>query len=189
MKRVIIVVGIVVLVAVILGVWYVAGINQLVALHENIKASWAQVENQLQRRADLIPSLVGTVKGYMVHEASLLGKITELRSQWQKAASIPDKIDNANQLTAALSKLLLVVENYPNLKANENFLTLQSQLEGTENRIATERMRYNDAVRAFNTYIRTVFGRFFAIRRNLQNSPAVYFEAGEEAKAVPKVNF
>lgn len=189
MKNLLIILGVVVIAIVVLGGWYIAGINNLVALHENINASWAQVENQLQRRSDLIPNLVSTVKGYMVHERELLERITQLRSQWAEARSIEDKIDNANQVTTALSKLLLVAENYPNLKANENFLTLQAQLEGTENRIAVERMRYNEAVRVFNTYIRTVFGRFFAKRRNLEGSAAVYFEAVKEAKAVPKVEF
>ena len=189
MKRIIIVLGIVAIVGIFLIGWYISGINYLVALHENVNSSWAQVENQLQRRADLIPNLVNTVKGYMVHEASLLENITQLRSQWQEAKNTQEKINNANQLTDALSRLLLVVENYPNLKANENFLVLQSQLEGTENRIVVERMRYNEAVRMFNTYIRTVLGRFFAKRRNLHNSPAVYLQATEEAQMVPKVVF
>ena len=189
MKKVMIGLGILVAVIVVIGGWYVAGINNLVALHENINASWAQVENQLQRRADLIPNLVNTVKGYMDHERDLLEKITQLRSQWAQAGNIQQKIDNANQLTSALSRLLLVSENYPNLKANENFLALQSQLEGTENRIAVERMRYNEAVRGFNTYIRTVFGRFFAKRRGLDTKPGVYFEAVKEAQAAPKVVF
>ena len=195
MKNVMMVLAAIVIAAAVAAGWYIAGINNLVVLHENITASWAQVENQLQRRADLIPNLVSTVKGYMIHERELLKKITDLRSQWQKApmrgqaGNVQQKIDNANQMTAALSRLLLVSENYPNLKANENFLTLQSQLEGTENRIATERMRYNEAVRAFNTYIRTVFGRFFAKRRGLETRPGVYFEAQADAKATPKVEF
>lgn len=190
MKKGLIILGIAAAVIIVLGGWYIAGINNLVGLHENISASWSQVENQLQRRADLIPNLVNTVKGYMTHERELLEKITQLRSQWAEASNIQQKIDNANQMTSALSRLLLVSENYPNLKANENFLMLQSQLEGTENRIAVERMRYNEAVRAFNTYIRTVFGRFFAKRRALDNKPGVYFEATKEAKgAVPKVEF
>jgi len=189
MKKGLIVLGILAAVIMVLGGWYIAGINNLVTLHENINASWSQVENQLERRADLIPNLVNTVKGYMTHERDLLEKITQLRSQWAEASNIQQKIDNANQLTSALSRLLLVSENYPNLKANENFLMLQSQLEGTENRIAIERMRYNESVRAFNTYIRTVFGRFFAKRRGLDDKPGVYFEAIKEAQTVPKVEF
>jgi len=188
MKKLIIILGVIGICVVLFAGWYIAGINNLVSLHENIRASWSQVENQLQRRADLIPNLISTVKGYMAHEAGLLEKITQLRSQWAQANTVQEKIDNANQVTSALSKLLLVTENYPNLKANENFLALQSQLEGTENRIAVERMRYNDAVKAFNTYIRTIFGSFFAARRNL-SQPAVYFESTSEAKAVPKVVF
>lgn len=173
---------------VIFAGWYISGVNRVVTLHEEVAASWAQVENQLQRRADLIPNLVNTVKGYMIHEKELLTKVTELRSRWTQATGSQEKIEIAGQMGAALSRLLLVVENYPQLKANENFLSLQAQLEGTENRIAVERMRYNRAVKAFNTYIRTVFGSFFASRRNL-NNPEPYFEVEEAAREVPKVEF
>ena len=174
---------------VIIGVgWYISGLNRVVRLDENVQASWAQVENQLQRRNDLIPNLVNTVKGYAGHERELFTRITELRSQWASAATTQEKVETASEMGGLLSRLLLVVENYPDLKANQNFLTLQSQLEGTENRIAVERMRYNEAVKTFNAHIRTVFGSFFAKRRNLAE-PAVYFEVEEAAKAVPKVEF
>lgn len=183
--KVLVVIGII---AAIGLAWFVHGLNQVVILHENVSASWAQVENQLQRRNDLIPNLVNTVKGYMTHERELLTDITELRSQWGQAKTAEDKIAAAQGMGAALGRLLLVVERYPDLKANQNFLMLQAQLEGTENRIAVERMRYNREVRAFNTYIRTVFGSFFASVRGI-NKPEVYFEAEETAHEVPQVTF
>ncbi|MCX7927018.1 MAG: LemA family protein [Candidatus Omnitrophica bacterium] len=185
-------VWIILLVVGILGIglisWYIKGLNYVVSLDEQVKAAWAQVENQLQRRNDLIPNLVNTVKGYAQHERELFTQITELRSQWAKAQTIQEKIENSKAMGSALSRLMVVVENYPDLKANQNFLALQAQLEGTENRIAVERMRYNEAVRTFNTYIRSVFGSFFAKRRNL-DKPAVYFEVETEARRVPKVEF
>lgn len=168
--------------------WYIKGLNHVVKLDEYVKSCWAQVENQLQRRYDLIPNLVEIVKGYAAHEKGIFVQITELRSQWAKAQTIQEKVDVSDQMSSALSRLLMVVENYPDLKANQNFLTLQAQLEGTENRIAVERMRYNEAVRLFNSHIRTVFGSFFAKKRNLDKS-AVYFEAKPEAKEPPKVKF
>lgn len=170
------------------GAWFIKGLNTAVRLDENVNQAWAQVETQLQRRNDLVPNLVNTVKGYMEHEKEVFTKVTELRSQWAKAETIKEKIATANQLTAALSRLLLVAENYPELKANQNFLTLQAQLEGTENRIAVARMRYNQAVKAFNSYQRSVFGSFFTRLRGL-TQPKPYFKAVEEAKEVPEVKF
>jgi len=177
---------IVAVVLVVAGAWFIKGLNTPVVMDEAVNSAWAQVENQLQRRNDLIPNLVSTVKGYMEHEATTFTKITELRSGWTNAKTVREKIDNANQVTAALSRLLVVAENYPELKANQNFITLQAQLEGTENRIAVERMRYNDAVKRFNAYQRTVFGAFFCGLRGL-GDPRVYFKAEEAAKSVPKV--
>jgi LemA protein len=168
--------------------WYKNGYNTVIALDEQVKSSWAQVENQLQRRFDLIPNLVNTVKGYAGHEKSLLTEVTELRSRWSAAPTVNEKVESANQLTSALSRLIAVSENYPDLKANQNFLTLQSQLEGTENRIAVERMRYNQSVQAFNSYLRSMFGRFFAVAAGI-TQPAVYFKADENAKSVPQVSF
>ena len=138
------------------------------------------MENQLQRRFDLIPNLVSTVKGYAAHEKGIFEEVTRLRSQWGQAASIPDKVAAANSLGGALSRLLMVSENYPNLKADQSFLELQSQLEGTENRIAVERMRYNQAVQQFNSYQQSLFGSFFASATHL-TQPAVYFKAPEQA--------
>jgi len=169
--------------------WYIGGYNRAVALDENVKSSWAQVENQLQRRNDLIPNLVNTVKGFAEQEKGIFTEVARLRSQWSQAASVGDKIEQANAMTGALSRLLLVAENYPQLKSNENFLALQSQLEGTENRIAVERMRYNQAAQIFNQFRRSFFGRFFVGVIGV-TEPAVYFEASEEAKtSVPQVQF
>jgi LemA protein len=136
----------------------------------------------------LISNLVNTVKGYAGQERTVFTEVTKLRRQWNGAADRAGKIEAAKGMDSALSRLLVVVENYPDLKSNQNFLTLQSQLEGTENRIAVERRRYNQAVATFNTYIRTVFGSFFANMRGL-NKPAEYFEAVEAATQVPKVEF
>lgn len=169
--------------------WYQSGYNRMVALDQGVKSAWAQVENQLQRRYDLIPNLVNTVKGYVEHERSVLEELTRLRTQWSQAANVTQKVEAANQLSGALSRLLLVSENYPNLKADQNFLALQSQLEGSENRVAVERMRYNEAVQAFNTYQRSLFGAFFAARTGLTQE-AVYFKTeNAEARQVPKVQF
>ncbi|MCX5687902.1 MAG: LemA family protein [Candidatus Omnitrophica bacterium] len=188
MKKIGMVLLVVIGVVIVVGGMVIAGLNKPVVLDEQVNNAWAQVENQLQRRVDLIPNLVSTVKGYMEHERGTFEKITELRSQWAKASSTQEKIQTANAITDALSKILMVSENYPELKANENFLSLQAQLEGTENRIAVERMRYNDAVKTFNAYQRTIFGSVFCSLRNL-GQPRVYFKAAETAKEVPKVTF
>jgi LemA protein len=190
MKSVGALIGVVVILAVVLGVvvWYVNGLNKVVRLHEGVNEKWAQVETMLQRRNDLIPNLVNTVSGYAAYERGLLEEVTRLRSQWGQAATIQEKIENAQAMTSALGRLMVVVENYPELKAAENFQTLMAQLEGAENRISTERVRYNDAVRGFNTHIREVFGKFFAKRRGL-TEPMPYFEAAPGAETVPEVKF
>jgi LemA protein len=188
MKKIWIVLLTILGVGIVFGGFFISGLNKPVILDEQVNNAWAQVENQLQRRDDLIPNLVSTVKGYMEHERGTFEKITELRSQWAKATTMQDKIQTANAITEALSKILMVSENYPELKANENFLSLQAQLEGTENRIAVERMRYNDAVKTFNAYQRTVFGSVFCSLRSL-GQPRVYFKAAEGTKEAPKVAF
>lgn len=187
-KAIIVILIVVVAMVVIIGGWLISGLNQVVILDEKVTEAWSQVENQLQRRNDLIPNLVNTVKGYAAHEKEIFTEVTMLRSQWATAATRGEKIKAAEGLGGAISRLLLVAENYPDLKANQNFLTLQAQLEGTENRIAVERNRYNRAVKNFNTYIRAVFGSFFAKLRGL-GTPAEYFEAEAAARAVPKVEF
>lgn len=173
---------------IVIGGWLISGLNQVVILDEKVTEAWSQVENQLQRRNDLIPNLVNTVKGYAAHERGIFTEVTRLRSQWASAATRAEKIRAAEGLGGVISRLLLVAENYPDLKASQNFLTLQAQLEGTENRIAVERNRYNRVVKDFNAYIRMVFGSFFAKLRGL-TTPAEYFEAEAAAKAVPKIEF
>ncbi len=173
---------------VILAVTFIGMYNGLIAKHENIIAKWAQVENQLQRRNDLIPNLVNSVKGYTSHEKTVLENITVARSQWAGARTLEEKVKAASATDAALARLLLVVENYPNLKADQTFLKLMDELSGTENRIAVERMRYNEAVRDYNIAVRTFPGNIIAGSFGLH--PATeYFKAEEKAKAVPEVKF
>lgn len=188
MKNVLIVFGVLAVLALGIFGWYKNGFNRAIALDEQVKSSWAQVENQLQRRFDLVPNLVNTVKGYASHESNLFMEVTKLRTQWANAPTVAQKVETANQLNGVLSRLIAVSENYPDLKASQNFLQLQAQLEGTENRISVERMRYNEAVRMFNAFQRSFFGRFFASQTGL-TQPAVYFKADERSKEVPNVQF
>ena len=180
--------GIVVVVILLIFFLSVKGMyNSLVRLDEGIKGAWAQVENQLQRRYDLIPNYVETVKGYAKFEKDVLLKVTEARARVGGAGSVKEKIDANNELSSALSRLLVVVERYPDLKANQNFIRLQDELAGTENRIAVERRRYNEAVRAYNVKIRSfptnILAGMFGFTR------AEFFEAPAEAKEPPKVKF
>jgi LemA protein len=161
--------------------------NTFVTQEEAIKAQWAQVENQLQRRNDLIPNLVETVKGYATHEESVFKDIADARSQLLNAKTPQESITAANQQTSALGRLLAVVENYPNLKANEQFNRLMDELAGTENRLAVERGRYNDRVREYDTSRRQFPGNLTAKMFGFKEYP--FFEAPAEAKQVPKVNF
>ncbi|MDX9702002.1 MAG: LemA family protein [Candidatus Auribacterota bacterium] len=174
-------------VIVIAALTVVGGINKVITFEETVKSSWAQVENVLQRRFDLIPNLVETVKGYASHEKEVFVEVTNARSKVAQAGSIPEKIEANQSLTGALSRLMVVVEQYPQLKANENFLKLQDELAGTENRIAVERRRYNEAVKEFNAYIRRIPGRFYASWVGAERLP--YFEIDEGAKQTPKVSF
>jgi LemA protein len=161
--------------------------NKFVSQEEAVKAQWAQVENQLQRRNDLIPNLVETVKGYAQHEASVYKDIADARSRLLAAKTPEESIAAANQQTSALGRLLAVVENYPNLKANEQFNRLMDELAGTENRLATERMRYNEKVQEYNTSRRQFPGNLTAKMFGFKEYP--FFEVPAEAKQVPKVNF
>ena len=161
--------------------------NKFVSQEEAVKAQWAQVENQLQRRNDLIPNLVETVKGYATHEEGVFKEIAESRSRLLAAKSPEESIAAANQQTSALGRLLAVVENYPNLKANEQFNRLMDELSGTENRIAVERMRYNERVQEYNTSRRQFPANLTAKLFGFKEHP--FFTAPEEAKQVPKVNF
>ncbi|MGQ9694235.1 MAG: LemA family protein [Thermodesulfobacteriota bacterium] len=178
---------------VIIGILVIGGFgvyNALVSAQEEARTAWAQVENQYQRRADLIPNLVETVKGYAKQEKNVLEEITRLRSQWGEARNAKDvnkSLQAAQGLESALSKLMVVVERYPELKSNQNFLKLQDQLEGTENRISVERRRYNQAVMNYNKKIRTFPGVLFADLFGFERMPLFEAEAG--AKKVPAVKF
>jgi LemA protein len=175
-------------VVVVLIVSFVVLNNRLVALHENVHSAWGQVETVLQRRYDLIPNLVNTVKGYAKHEKEVFEEVTRLRSQWGSAQTLDEKVKAAGQLEGSLARLLLVAERYPELKASQNFRDLQYELSGTENRIAVERQRYNDAVRAYNTGIRQFPGSLVAGMRGF-TADTTYFEAVAGAKEAPKVDF
>jgi LemA protein len=161
--------------------------NRFVSQEEAVKAQWAQVQNQLQRRNDLIPNLVETVKGYASHEQEVFQQIADSRSKLAGAQTPAETISAANQQSAALSRLLVIVENYPNLKANEQFNRLSDELSGTENRIAVERMRYNERVQEYNTSRRQFPGIITAKIFSFQDYPL--FEAPESARQVPKVSF
>lgn len=162
--------------------------NRIVGLDEQIKTAWAEVENQLQRRNDLIPNLVNTVKGYAAHEKEIFTDIADARSRLMGAKTTPEKIEAATALDSALSRLLAIVENYPVLKANESFNRLMDELAGTENRIAVSRMRYNESIRDFNITIRRIPGNMIARLFGFKEQTA-YFKAEEKAKEVPKVEF
>ena len=164
-----------------------SGYNKAVRLDEDVDARWAQVDTVLARRFDLIPNLVETVKGYATHEKELFENIANARTKYFQAGPPHEKAQQASQLQGFLSRLLMLKEQYPDLKANQNFLTLQIQLEGTENRIAVERKRYNDSVRSLNTFARSFFGRSFCNMAGVEK--AEYFEISEEKKETPKVKF
>jgi LemA protein len=161
--------------------------NTFVKQEEAIKTQWAQVENQLQRRNDLIPNLVETVKGFAQHEESVYKDIAEARSRLLAAKSPEESIAAANQQTSALGRLLAVVENYPNLKSNEQFNRLMDELAGTENRLSVERMRYNERVQEYNTARRQFPSNVTAKMFGFKEYP--FFEVPPEAKQVPKVDF
>ena len=161
--------------------------NAMVSTDEEVKAAWAQVENQLQRRYDLIPNLVETVQKYATHEREVLTQVTEARARVGSAGTIDEKIRANNELTGALSRLLVVVENYPQLKASENFTRLQDELAGTENRISVERRRYNETVKDYNQLIRRLPGNLIAGWFGFMTKQP--FEAPEAAREAPRVKF
>lgn len=167
---------------------YISSRNKMVTLNETVKSDWAQVDVVLQRRADLIPNLVETVKGYAAQEQTVYDDIAKARSSLLNAQTPTDKIAANGQLDGALGRLLLIVENYPQLKSNENFLQLQDELAGTENRIAVERKRYDDALMAYNTYIGLFPNNIFAGWAGFQRNNA-YFAASGASREVPKVQF
>src|ERR1700676_3464016 len=188
MKVLIAIVVVLVILGLIFGGMYVSRRNQMAIKKEAVNAAWAQVDVVLQRRADLIPNLVQTVKGYAVQEQIVFGAIAAARAALIGAKTPADKIAANGQLDSALSRLLVIVENYPQLKSNENFLRLQDELAGTENRIAVERKRYNDVVQDYNTYVglfpNNIFASWAGFRRN-----DAYFAAPEASREAPKVQF
>ena len=161
--------------------------NSLVTMDEGVKGAWAQVENQLQRRYDLIPNYVETVKGYAKHEKEVFVKVAEARSRVAGAATVSDKIQANSQLSSALGRLLLVVERYPELKANTNFIRLQDELAGTENRIAVERRRFNEIVKNYNIKVRSFPTNILAGMFGFEK--ATFFEVPKEQQEAPKVKF
>lgn len=196
MKKGLIVLIVVAVVVIGLFVWVKNSYNSMVKMDEGVSGAWSQVENVYQRRADLIPNLVATVKGYAAHEQGTLEGVVNARS---KATQMTVDAENLTpealakyqkaqgELGAALGKLLAITENYPDLKANQNFLELQSQLEGTENRIAVERQKFNEAAKIYNTSIRQFPRNIFAGMFGFEKKP--YFESDEAAKTAPKVEF
>jgi len=168
--------------------WYKAGYNKAVRLDEGVEAAWGEVENLLQRRFDLVPQLVSTVKGVVQQEREVFGQIAEARTKYVNAQSAEGKIQASNMLTSLLPNLLALREAYPDLKSNQNFLALQDQLEGSENRISVARTRYNEAAKALNTYARELFGAWFCKKVGVEEKP--YFEATQQAQTeVPTVDF
>jgi LemA protein len=180
--------GVVALLALALASSFVSRRNEMVAQREAIKNAWAQVDTVLQRRADLIPNLVETVKGYAAQERTVFENIAQARAAMAGARMPAERIAANDQLTSALSRLLVVVENYPQLKSNENFLRLQDELAGTENRIAVERRKYNEVVQAYNTNIQLFPNNIVAALSGFQREDA-YFRATDTARTAPVVKF
>src|SRR6266699_3462289 len=188
MKKGLLVLILFVVVALMMGNSFISGRNQMAVKREAVNAAWAQVDVVLQRRADLIPNLVETVKGFAAQEQTVFGDIAKARSALLSAHSPAEKIAANGQLDSALGRLLVVVENYPQLKSNENFLRLQDELAGTENRIAVERRRYNEAIQDYNTFIALFPSNLVAGLGGLTRNDA-YFKTEEGARQAPKVNF
>ena len=188
MKKGLLVLVVIVVIALMFGSMYVSRRNQMVALNETVRSNWSEVDVDLQRRADLIPNLVETVKGIAAQEQTVFGDIAKARSALMNAQLPQDKIAANSQLDSALGRLLVVVENYPQLKSNENFLRLQDELAGTENRIAVARKNYNDSLQAYNTFIGTFPNSLFASWAGFKRNDA-YFNASPASREVPKVQF
>jgi LemA protein len=196
-KAGLVIVAVIVLAVLIIGGWFVSVNNQLVAKDQAVQEAWAQVQNVYQRRADLIPNLVKTVKGFAAQERTVLEEVTRARASASSIQLTPELLNDPaamrrfqeaqSQLGSALSRLLVTVERYPELKSNQNFLALQSQLEGTENRIAVERRRFNEAVREYNTLVRRLPSSFVASLRGFRERP--FFEATPGSETPPPVKF
>lgn len=187
MKPVWIVLGVIALLVVGIGGLTASKWNQLVAMDTDIKAKWAQVDNQLQRRADLIPNLIETVKGFAGQERAVIDSVTAARAKLAGAGSVSDKIAASNDLSGALSRLLLVVENYPTLKSDATFARLMDELAGTENRLSVERKRYNDSVQVYNVAVRQFPGNLMAGLLGFREQ--AFFEVPTAARQVPQVKF
>ena len=196
MKKGTIIILVIVAVVAIVAFWAIGGYNGLVTAEEKVNAQWANVESQYQRRADLIPNLVSTVKGYAAHESQTLEDVVAARARATQVTIDPENLTPEKlqefqaaqgQLSSALGRLLMITENYPDLKANQNFLELQAQLEGTENRIAVERMRFNEMAQAYNTSIRRFPRSILASMFGFEKKP--YFEAEAGASQAPRVEF
>jgi len=178
----------IIIILVVIGIfWFVGQQNSLITLEEGVDAAWSEVDNQLQRRSDLIPNLVATVRGFAEQEEEVFTQIADARARLAGAGSVGETAESYGELQSALSRLLVVVENYPQLRSNENFIRLQDELAGTENRIAVARRRYNESVQRFNTRIRLFPARIVANRLGLEQRE--YFEIDEEAREVPTVDF
>jgi LemA protein len=188
MGKGLIVLIVVVLILLMFGGMYVSSKNQMVAKNEAIKSNFAEVDNNMKRRADLIPNLVETVKGIAGQEQKVFGEIAQARSQLLNASTPADKIAANNQVTGALGRLLAIAENYPQLKSSENFMRLQDELAGTENRLAVSRKRYNDSIQDYNTFIGQFPNSLFAGMAGFQRNND-YYQISESEKAVPKVDF
>src|SRR3984893_552387 len=188
MKAGIIALVVLVLAAFLIGGSYASARNEMVRKNEAVKSQWSQVDVVLQRRSDLIPNLVETVKGFAAQEQTVFHDIAAARSALMGAKTPADKIAANGQLDNALGRLLVIVENYPQLKSNENFLRLQDELAGTENRIAVERKRYNDTLQDYNTYVLQFPNSIYAGWAGFKQNPA-YFQATEASRQVPKVDF
>jgi len=188
MKAVAAIIAVLVIVALIFGGSYVSHRNQMVTLNETVKSNWAQVDVVLQRRADLIPNLVETVKGIVAHEETVFDDVAKARANLLGAQTPAEKIAANGRLDGAMVKFLALKENYPQLKSNENFLRLQDELAGTENRIAVERKRYNDSIQAYNTYIGLFPNNIYAGWAGFKRNDA-YFQASETSREAPKVQF
>lgn len=177
----------IVIILVVLGLMFIPSYNKFVTLEENVNVSYAQIENQLQRRMDLIPNLVNTVKGFASHEEKVLSDISEARARLGSASGPEEQAEANAALDGALGRLLVVVENYPDLKANQNFIQLQDELAGTENRIGVARMDYNEEVSNFNRQVKRFPGKIVASVFGFDEKE--YFKADEGAKEVPQVDF
>ena len=187
MKKSSIILIVIVAIIVIIGGMLISGYNGLVTKQENVTTALSNLDVNLQRRADLVPNLVSTVKGYAAHETEIIEKVTEARAKLAGANSVAEKSEANDELSSALNSLMIVVENYPDLKSSQNFINLSDELAGTENRIATSRRDYNTAVQTYNTSIKRFPTNILAGMFNF--SEATYFEANEGSQEVPSVSF